>query len=105
MKGPGESITLGFKQLTVSNVKVTLVCNFVPSNKKLAEDLHKQFSYWALGRVITYLLSYHKINLIQDTFEFTGLILFRTMAIDTATICFPIKTKFSGYIQAILCTT
>ena len=74
--------------------------------KKLAKGLDEQFSYWALGRVIT-IISFLiiKLNLIQDTFELTGLILFRTMAIDRATICFPIKTKFSGYIQAILCTT
>ena len=30
--------------------------------KKLAKGLDEQFSYWALGRVITYLLSYQKIE-------------------------------------------
>ena len=30
--------------------------------KKLAKGLDEQFSYWALGRVIAYLLSYQKIE-------------------------------------------
>ena len=31
--------------------------------------MHKQFSYWALGRVITYLLSYHKIKSYSGYFR------------------------------------
>ena len=73
--------------------------------KKLTEGFDEQFSDWALGRVITYLLSYQKIKSYSGNFQvyWVNFVLFchGTMA----TICFPIKTKFSGYIQAILCTT